>query len=549
MPERPIRREAIESRPVLSAGHLDWQAAFFGGLSDLAIGMYDQIKKREAVEQFETGRRGLESFHSAYNQELDKNPLQADIGTDEQGPVPKFRKGFENAYADISKRMTNGAAAREFDNLAKTQNVRWLNEAISRAFNTTGEIRKATTDTIHDDILRKPIIGQDPTELDELQKQMEANIVTLRAEGVLTPSEDARYELLWREDREKLHYKWWRIHLTPLPPDLYKKELTKSGLNPDQVRNIEAIRASIKREADAQKDEEQYENARKRFVEVFNNELTDPQVITDDLSQDKLSLPIANSLRNILLEREKPTFHVSNYIKVKNAIADDTLTTTQRLVIFAENLQGLDETTRKSLVGEIFAAGDPADPLNEPTAKHLAATLAALRETGSLMGKAPTEMSLDEKTANELKWLKLSIDLENWLKKNPTATPEQKQKFFKEVLLKPQQEEVAKGILQKAWKGWLEMNRAAWKGFPFPTRGPMKPIPEESLEAAERLRQRIKGEKVEPEPAKEMKLQTAPDVAFDKIWPKLTDKEKSKILTALKNGYTAKEILEALGEK
>ena len=558
MPERPIRRQALESRPVLSAGHLDWQAAFFGGLSNLALGMYDQIKKREAVEQFETARRDWQTAYNVYNQEMDKNPLQPDIGKDEEGPLPKFRKDIEKAYGDISKRLTNSAAAREFDNWAKGKLVDWKDEAISRSYEASRQMRISTANIIHDDLLRTRIIGQEATELDDLQKKVEANIVGLMNEGVLKPNEVDNFQLALREGREKLNYNWWREHLVGLPPELYKKELAKSGLDAEQIRSIESIRASIKREADAQKDEEQYENARKRFVEVFNNELTDPQVITDDLSQDKLSLPIANSLRNILLEREKPTFNLDNYIPVKEAISDLTLTKKQRLEVLAANLKGLDETTRKSLTAEIFAVSDPADPVNEPTNKDILSAITELENGGFLIRKEfKGESDRDIKIENLSSRIQLHNAYMKWVKENPMATPKQKREYFEQIV-NPYKDAAAKDFLDKAWEYMKRGPFGRWppivgeevqRETPLPPIGIRRGIPEESLRAAERLRQRIKGEKVEPEPAKEMKLQTAPDVAFDKIWPKLTDKEKSKILTALKNGYTAKEILEALGEK
>lgn len=287
----------------------------------------------------------------------------------------------------------------------------------------------------------------------------------------------------------------------------------------DLTISLKAQMAAQNREIAAAKEAQQDEMARKLTLDFVDGK-GDLQVLRDALDKDLISLPFHNSLRNAMLDAEKPTLDISSYIKVKAAIADDTLTTNQKLVIFAENINRLDETTRKSLVGEIFAASNPADPVNEPTNKDILSAISELENGGFLIRKEFKGTSDREiKIENLSSRIQLHNAYMKWVKENPTATPKQKREYFEETV-NPYKNEAAKKWFEKIWQSYGKVTTGV-TGY-LTRRTPT---------------------------GKEMKLESAPDVEFDKIWPKLNDEEKGKVLTALKNGYTPKDILESLGEK
>jgi hypothetical protein len=48
-------------------------------------------------------------------------------------------------------------------------------------------------------------------------------------------------------------------------------------------------------------------------------------------------------------------------------------------------------------------------------------------------------------------------------------------------------------------------------------------------------------------PVTSVRMESAPDIALDSYWPRLTNEQKEKVWAAFNNGYTAEEIIASLG--
>jgi hypothetical protein len=299
----------------------------------------------------------------------------------------------------------------------------------------------------------------------------------------------------------------------------------------EQITKRDDLMAKAGRMADNIKDRLQDETNRDLLVKRFNNQLTREEVITA-LDNDFLTPEAAKYLMSSL-EAAKTEFNVDNAIRVKQAIQDfrdDKIDKKELYEIYYANLSGLDEAAQKSYLNEIFETEKVDDPLNQPDIKRMFNTLGDLKTAGLFITAGHDvvpygDMTAVEKRDSEYMWLKITNELENWIKNHPDTTPEQRDKYFKETLLKPLKESAAKGFLDRWWFKIMPpdfLPFIAYRGY-------------QSYKLYRQLQ--------------EKSGRSAPLVEFDKVWPKITDEQKRKILAALKNGYSPKDILESLGEQ
>lgn len=253
--------------------------------------------------------------------------------------------------------------------------------------------------------------------------------------------------------------------------------------------------------------EQQDEMHRKLTLDFLNGKLTLP-ILKEALENNWISLPFHDSLRNAMLDAEKPTYDVFADIKVLEAIKDDKLTTNQRLEVFAANLKGLDDATRKSRAVDIINAGDPSNPVNEPTNIDILSAITELENAGFLIGKDfKGETDRDIKIENLSRRIELHNSYMKWVKENPKATPKEKRLYF---------EEIVSAYKENAVKGWLSQ---WWEKY-MSTEG----------EGVVHKRRRLEEEgKVKETKTEDIQLESAPDTRLDNYWDILSDMQKRDI--------------------
>jgi len=122
--------------------------------------------------------------------------------------------------------------------------------------------------------------------------------------------------------------------------------------------------AAKKRELAEQRQLIQEQTASQFLADYWDKKLIDPQVITNAVRSGLIKDTDAKYLMGALLNPEPPTLNLSKLAEVKEAITDigtGAKTRSEALEILYKNLEGIDPTTGKSLVAEIFAEHDKGD--------------------------------------------------------------------------------------------------------------------------------------------------------------------------------------------
>lgn len=126
-------------------------------------------------------------------------------------------------------------------------------------------------------------------------------------------------------------------------------------------RYVEAQTATTKREAAEQLKLAQEQKNRQLLADLWDNKLTDPQVITDAVRNNLISDTDGKYLRGALLSPKPKTLKLENLANVKDAINEigtGAKTREQALSVLYSNLDGIDSVTGKSLLNEIYGEHD-----------------------------------------------------------------------------------------------------------------------------------------------------------------------------------------------
>lgn len=143
--------------------------------------------------------------------------------------------------------------------------------------------------------------------------------------------------------------------------DLEKARPSMSGAQLDEA---DSLLAMARRQQSEFLRQIQEETSRTLLADLWDNKLTDPQIITNAVRSGIITDTNAKYLRNALLNQDPPTLNLKSLADVKEAITDigtGAKTRSQALEILYKNLDGIDPTTGKSLVAEIFTEQDRSD--------------------------------------------------------------------------------------------------------------------------------------------------------------------------------------------
>ncbi len=147
-----------------------------------------------------------------------------------------------------------------------------------------------------------------------------------------------------------------------------------SDVTTELLRKLQA-QETAQRRRDAEKLETlQEETGRQRITDLWDNLLTDPQIITDDLRNGRISLVNAKFLRNAMLNPEPPKTDLLAYadgLRAKNDVGRGAKTVNQALDVVYGNVEKLDPATGKSLVKDIFGEHDKHDADMEKEGRDL----------------------------------------------------------------------------------------------------------------------------------------------------------------------------------
>ncbi|MCK5020387.1 MAG: hypothetical protein KAS32_25345 [Candidatus Peribacteraceae bacterium] len=131
-----------------------------------------------------------------------------------------------------------------------------------------------------------------------------------------------------------------------------------------RVSYVKTTKATIKRQQAENLKLAQEETARQLLADIWEDKLKDKQDITDALRNNFITDTDAKYLRQQLLKTEPTELNLNNYAIVKEAITDigtGAKTRTEAMSVLIANLDGIDETTGKSLVAEIFGKHDKVE--------------------------------------------------------------------------------------------------------------------------------------------------------------------------------------------
>jgi len=127
---------------------------------------------------------------------------------------------------------------------------------------------------------------------------------------------------------------------------------------------IKMTQAEIKRQQAEALKLAQEQTAGKLLVDIWDDKLDDPQVITDALRNNFITDTDAKYLRSELLKTEAVELDLGKFAIVKKAITDigtGAKTRSETMSVLITNLDGIDKVTGKSLVAEIFGKHDKVE--------------------------------------------------------------------------------------------------------------------------------------------------------------------------------------------
>jgi hypothetical protein len=281
---------------------------------------------------------GLRSYLMEADTQLDKARMQADeehtrymLGLqaieDTSDKAGLYNKAFKETMATREKFMpTNRVAAREYKSYLTRNTAQWGRETI----------------------LAKRAKREDNFRAVGFEKQTKAiqsgqflDYFTHLAKGVKTGAYDA-------EEVEKL------------------KQVTRES--------HQQYLAITKREAAEQLKLAQEQTNRQLLADLWDGKLRSSQVITDAVRNNLISAENGKYLRKELLSPEPTTLKLENLANVKDAINDigtGAKTREQALDVLYTNLDGIDPTTGKSLLNEIYGEHDKGNAEIKREAKSI----------------------------------------------------------------------------------------------------------------------------------------------------------------------------------
>lgn len=195
-----------------------------------------------------------------------------------------------------------------------------------------------------------------------------------------------------------------------------------------------------------------------------------------------------------------------------------------------ETAIGIGEQYRARLSSAIAARKDTDNPLNRPEVKEGFKTLEEIKDA-EIAGKKATgkdekgeKYDLAAEVRDRLEWVEKKNDFQNFIMTTPDVSFADIGKKLT-ALTEGAKKEATSSFLGKIW----------WQY------GALRVIP--------RLKPKTKEFEKEIIERESVRLESAPAIELDAIWPSLSDKQKMNVWRAFDNGYTSQEILTVLEKR
>ncbi len=339
----------------------------FGAVGALAEKRMNAIVQTE----FTSGKADWETAHNVFLDDLRDDPDYENYSKKYNAYSKKIQKDILGTKSPIAKKILSEMFKSKTPSVEKSiSNIAWERKSGAMVAETLNSVRKF--------------------ELAGNSGAAEAALIEAVSAGTIDAKEAAG-----RAIQIKRNIDWNNgYRLTESDPAGLLEILDKGVFEHLDKQDIEQLRtraestlAAESRIEAAQLVELQKETGRQRLADFWDNKLTDPQVITDDLRDNRISLENAKYLRDAMLNPKPPKTDLLAYAEVLRAKTDvgrGAKTVNQALDVVYKNTERLDPATGKSLVNDIFGEHDKHDADMEKEGRDLMEEL--IREKDPVSG-------------------------------------------------------------------------------------------------------------------------------------------------------------------